>query len=85
MSKFNIAVTCQEDRDKVNVVLAASGVVYRERLNMPVIAEVVMREQPHEYQEFLLERLYHYRELSLQLPKVSDPRYVEMAEKSSKI
>ncbi|WP_218799934.1 DNA polymerase III subunit theta, partial [Klebsiella variicola] len=29
------------ERDKVNVDLAASGVAYKERLNMPVVAEVV--------------------------------------------
>ena len=46
MSDWNIAAKPQEERDKVNVDLAASGVAYKERLNMPVIAEVVMREQP---------------------------------------
>ncbi|MDA4840595.1 DNA polymerase III subunit theta, partial [Enterobacter hormaechei] len=43
---WNIAAKPQEERDKINVDLAASGVAYKERLNMPVIAEVVMREQP---------------------------------------
>lgn len=38
--KFN-----KTHRDKVNADLAASGVVYKERMNMSVIAEVVMREQ----------------------------------------
>ncbi|HCI6196546.1 TPA: hypothetical protein NPP49_002980 [Klebsiella variicola subsp. variicola] len=46
MSDFNIASKSQEERDKVNVNLSASGVVYKERMNMPVVAEVVMREQP---------------------------------------
>lgn len=46
MSDFNIAAKPQEERDKVNVDLAASGVAYKERLNMPVVAEVVAREQP---------------------------------------
>jgi DNA polymerase III, theta subunit. len=45
MSEWNIAAKSQEERDKVNVDLAASGVAYKERLNMPVIAEAVMREQ----------------------------------------
>lgn len=84
MKTGNIAQLPQEERDKVNVDLAASGVAYKERLNMPVIAEAVMREQPAEYQQYFMERLRHYRELSLQLPKASDPRYVEMAEKNSK-
>lgn len=39
MSKHNIAEKSKEERDKVNVDLAASGVAYKERLNMPVIAE----------------------------------------------
>lgn len=38
MSDWNIAAKPQEDRDKVNVDQAASGVAYKERLNMPVIA-----------------------------------------------
>lgn len=84
MKTGNIAQLPQEERDKVNVDLAASGVAYKERLNMPVIAEAVMREQPAEYQQYFMERLRHYQELSLQLPKASDPRYVEMAEKNTK-
>lgn len=84
MSNSNIAARSQEERDKVNVDLAASGVAYKERLNMPVIAEAVMREQPAEYQQYFMECLRHYRELSLQLPKASDPRYVEMAEANKK-
>ncbi|HCJ6653683.1 TPA: DNA polymerase III subunit theta [Klebsiella oxytoca] len=46
MSKWNIAAQSPEEQDKVNVDLAASGVAYKERLNMPVVAEVVAREQP---------------------------------------
>ena len=46
MSDWNIAAKPQEERDKVNVDLEASGVAYKERMNMPVIAEVVMRDQP---------------------------------------
>jgi hypothetical protein len=38
MSDWNIAAKPQEERDKINVDLAASGVAYKERLNMPVIA-----------------------------------------------
>ncbi|CAH5102339.1 DNA polymerase III subunit theta [Klebsiella pneumoniae] len=43
MSQWNIAAKSQEERDKVNTDLAASGVAYKERLNMPVVAEVVAR------------------------------------------
>lgn len=84
MSGNNIAARSQEERDKVNVDLAASGVAYKERLNMPVIAEVVMREQHEHLREYFMERLSYYREMSLQLPKSSDPRYLEMAERNDK-
>ncbi|WP_150547186.1 DNA polymerase III subunit theta [Citrobacter amalonaticus] len=84
MSDWNIAAKPQEDRDKVNVDLAASGVAYKERLNMPVIAEQVAREQPEHLRNYFLERLRHYRELSLTLPKATDPRYQEMVEQNGK-
>ncbi|QBX83389.1 DNA polymerase III subunit theta [Enterobacter roggenkampii] len=77
MSDWNIAAKPQEDRDKVNVDLAASGVAYKERLNMPVIAEVVMREQPEHLRDYFLERLKFYREKSINLPKGSDPVYLK--------
>ena len=48
MSKWNIATQPKDEQDKVNVDLAASGVAYKERLNMPVVAEVVAREQPEQ-------------------------------------
>ncbi|OPB23645.1 DNA polymerase III subunit theta [Enterobacter ludwigii] len=84
MSDWNIAAKPQEERDKVNVDLAASGVAYKERLNMPVIAEVVMREQPEHLRDYFLERLRHYREQSLSLPRATDVRYQEMAEQNGK-
>lgn len=76
MADWNIAAKSQEDRDKVNVDLAASGVAYKERLNMTVIAEVVMREQPEHLRDYFLERLKFYREKSMSLPKGSDPAYL---------
>ena len=83
MSKWNIAAKPKEEQDKVNVDLAASGVAYKERMNMPVIAEMVAREQPEHLREYFMERVRHYREQSIQLPKASDPRYIEMAEQNS--
>ena len=80
MSEWNIAAKPQEDRDKVNVDLAASGVAYKERLNMPVIAEVVMREQPEHLRDYFLERLKFYREKSISLPKANDPLYLNKEE-----
>ncbi len=37
-STMNLANLTQEEKDKINVDLAASGVAYKERLNMPVVA-----------------------------------------------
>ncbi|HCQ7755478.1 DNA polymerase III subunit theta [Citrobacter sp. 50677481] len=84
MSQWNIAAKSQEERDKVNADLAASGVAYKERLNMPVIAEQVAREQPEHLREYFMERVKYYREQSLTLPRASDPRYIEMAEQNAK-
>lgn len=84
MSRFNIAAKSQEERDKVNVDLAASGVAYKERLNMPVVAEQVAREQPEHLREYFMERVKYYREQSLTLPRASDPRYIEIAEQNAK-
>ncbi|HDC4818388.1 TPA: DNA polymerase III subunit theta [Enterobacter bugandensis] len=84
MSDYNIAAKSQEERDKVNADLAASGVAYEERMNIPVIAEVVMREQPEHLRDYFLERLRHYREQGASLPKPSDPRYIEMSAQNEK-
>ncbi|MEI7000051.1 DNA polymerase III subunit theta, partial [Klebsiella pneumoniae] len=79
MSNYNIASKGLEEQNKVNVDLAASGVAYKERLNMPVVAEVVAREQPEHLRNYFMERVRHYREQSIQLLRASDPRYLEMA------
>lgn len=84
MSKWNIAAKSPEEQDKVNVDLAASGVSYKKRLNMPVIAEQVAREQPEHLRDYFMERVRYYREQSIQLPRASDPRYVEMSEQNAK-
>ncbi|EOE1790558.1 DNA polymerase III subunit theta [Citrobacter freundii] len=84
MSDWNIAAKPKEEQDKVNVDLAASGVAYKERLNMPVIAEQVAREQPEHLREYFMERVRFYREQSLTLPKASDPRYLDMATQNEK-
>lgn len=84
MSEWNLAAKPQEDMDKVNVDLAAAGVAYKERLNQPVVAEQVAREQPEDLREYFLERVLFYREKSLQLPRANDPRYIEMAEANKK-
>lgn len=84
MSDFNLAAKPQDERDKVNVDLAASGVAFKERMNMPVIAEQVAREQPEHLREYFMERVRFYREKSLTLPKASDPQYTQMVEQNAK-
>lgn len=84
MSDWNLAAKPQEEMDKVNVDLAASGVAYKERMNMPVIAEQVAREQPEHLRDYFMERVRFYREISLKLPRASDPRYTEMSEANKK-
>ncbi len=44
--KTNLAQLEQAEMDKVNVDLAAAGVAFKERYNMPVVAEAVERDQP---------------------------------------
>lgn len=80
MPSFNIAAKPQEDRDKVNVDLAASRVTCKERFNMPVIAEVVMREQLEHLRGYFIERLKFYSEKSITLPKATDPLYLNKEE-----
>lgn len=71
----NLASRERAERDKVNVDLAASGVAYRERLNLPVIPAQVEHQQPEELRDYFRERLANYRNLPLNLPGVNDPVY----------
>lgn len=77
----NLAARSKEERDKVNVDLAASGVAYKERMNMPVIAMEVELQQPESQREYFRERLQHYRNVALQFPRGSDPVYQKDADK----
>ncbi|CNI78449.1 DNA polymerase III subunit theta [Yersinia rohdei] len=58
---YNLAELSDEETAKMNVDLAASGVAFKERYNMPVIPEMVAREQPAALREYFLQRLAHYR------------------------
>lgn len=71
----NIAARNKEERDRVNVDLAASGVAYKERMNMPVIAYEVEMQQTEALRAYFQERLKFYREESMKFPKGSDPIY----------
>ncbi|QAV25065.1 DNA polymerase III subunit theta [Proteus hauseri] len=58
---YNLSELTQEEKDKINVSLAASGVAFKERYNMPVVAEAIAREQPEYLRTFFQERLLFYR------------------------
>lgn len=66
----NLALLSPEDMDKVNVDLAAAGVAFKERYNMPVIAEVVEREQPEALRNWFRERLIAHRLASVNLSRL---------------
>lgn len=80
----NLGDLPRDERDKVNVDLAASGVAYKERMNLPVISEQVEREQPEHLREYFRERVAHYRNVSRTLPRGTDPVYQQMAEANGK-
>ncbi|EMD4714982.1 DNA polymerase III subunit theta [Salmonella enterica] len=75
MSGFNLAATSKEEQDKVAIDLVASGVAYKERLAMPVVAELVAREVSEHWREYFWERMEHYRQVSAQLPDKNAPEY----------
>ncbi|MDC6033418.1 DNA polymerase III subunit theta [Proteus mirabilis] len=66
---MNLANLPQEEKDKINVDLAASGVAYRERLGKEVIDIEVEQQQPEHLREYFRERLAHYREVSKRFPR----------------
>lgn len=71
----NLAARSREERDKINVDLAASGVAYKERLNQPVIPQEIEMQQPEALRGYYRERLQYYRNMSSQFPRGSDPAY----------
>lgn len=84
MSGLNLASTTKEDQDRVAIDLVASGVTYKERLAMPVVAELVAREQPEHLREYFRERLEHYRQVSAQLPDKNAPEYARKEDEVKK-
>ncbi|WP_312041169.1 DNA polymerase III subunit theta [Pantoea eucalypti] len=77
MPSYNLAARSREERDRINVDLAASGVAYKERMNQPVIAMEVELQQPEAIREYFRERLQHYRNVALQFPRGTDPVYLK--------
>jgi len=77
----NLAARSREERDRINVDLAASGVAYKERMNLPVIAIEVKMQQPEKLKEYFHERQQHFRNVALQFPRGSDTAYQKDADK----
>ena len=73
----NIAARSAEERERVNIDLAASGVAYKERMNMPVLAAEVERQQPEQWREYFRERLAWYRQAAQKFPRGNDPVYAK--------
>lgn len=66
----NLAQLPQDEMDKVNVDLAAAGVAFKERYNMPVIAEAVEKAQPEHLRNWFRERLIAHRLASVSLSRL---------------
>lgn len=76
---MNLANLSQEEKDKINVDLATSGVAYKERLNMPIVASKVERQQqPAHLRAYFNERLAFYRERSKKLPDGNSVQYLKI-------
>ncbi|QIF93625.1 DNA polymerase III subunit theta [Proteus vulgaris] len=73
----NLAELHQEEKDKINVDLSASGVAYKERLNMSVVASEVERQQPAHLRAYFNERLAFYRDRSKKLPDGNSVQYLK--------
>lgn len=84
MSVFNLAATSKEDQDKVAIDLVASGVAYKERLAMPVVAELVARDVPEHLRAHFWGRLHYYRQFSEQLPDKNAPEYARKEDEVKK-
>ncbi|EAA5259604.1 hydroxyacid-oxoacid transhydrogenase [Salmonella enterica subsp. enterica] len=84
MSDYNMAAKSKDEQDKIAVDLMASGVAYKERLAMPVVAELVASEQPEPLRAYFMERLQYYRQLSAQLPDKNAPEYAKKEDEIKK-
>jgi len=56
-TEHNIAARTAEERERINIDLAASSVAYKEHMNMPGLAFEIERQLPEHHQSYFLERL----------------------------
>lgn len=77
---YNLAARSREERDRVYVDLAASGVAWQERMNLPVIPGEEERQQPEEMRGYFRKRLAFYRNQALKLSRGTAPTYQKATE-----
>ena len=75
MSGSGSGAKLNEKRKIEAVTQVALYVAWKERFAVPVVAELVAREQPEHLREYFMERLRQYRQLSTQLPDKNAPEY----------
>lgn len=61
MNQYNLAQLSQLEMDKMNVDLAAAGVAFKERYEMPFNASAVEHAQPAALRDWFRERLAVHR------------------------
>jgi DNA polymerase III subunit theta len=59
--EYNLAKLSDEEMAKINIDLAASGVAFKERYNIPVVVETIARAQPTHLRDYFLQRVAWYR------------------------
>lgn len=84
MSKWNIASFPKEEQDNVAVDKVAAAVARQERMNKPVMPELVEREQPEHLRQYFRERLRVHRLNSQQLPRANAPEYNKPGDEQQK-
>ncbi|WP_145517520.1 DNA polymerase III subunit theta [Yersinia mollaretii] len=66
---YNLADIPQEEKDKMAVDLAASGVAFKERYNMPVIPAQI-EDQPEHLREYFSNQMKYYRDVGRNMGKM---------------
>ena len=84
MSKWKIASFPKEEQDKVAIDKVAAAVAWQERMNKPVVPELVEREQPEHLRQYFRERLDVHRQNSQQLPRANAPEYNKPGDEQQK-
>ncbi len=64
----NLANQPQDEKDKLNTDLVASGIAYKERLGLPYDLYETEKQQPEHLRPYFRERLEYYREIGKRFP-----------------